>query len=201
MGERNSANQGKPEKAGLGFRHLSMNEVPPSARVAEEEAPPPASRARLLVVLVLIAVAVVVLGARMISNVAPGEEAEMRLRRELELLPAWQKGDVMRAQYVTGNTLRLEFSSRLQTISDADREAIRGITKGVFDALRNERPNRDLYIEGFQGGEQIVRGEYRCKSTLVGPGGEQVPDITVRVKGDPAGGMQGAYGSSARGRR
>jgi hypothetical protein len=200
MDERDSAEKGQ-QKTGMGFGHLSMNEVPPSARVAAEDAPKPASRAGLLVILVLIAAGAIVFGAKMIANVAPGQEAEARLRRQLEMLPAWQKGDIMRAEYKTGSTLRLEFSSRLDTANDTDREAIRQVTKDVFDVLRKERPDRDLYIEGFQGQEQIVRGEYRYKSNLVGPGGQQVPDMTMRVKGDAEGGVQGAYSNSAGQRR
>ncbi len=191
----------KAEQGGMGFGHLSMNEVPPSARVAAAEAPKPASRAALFVVLVIVAVGIVVLGARIAGNLAPGEEAEGRLRRSLETLPAWQKGDLMRAEYVSGNTVRLEFSSRLQPASDSDREAIRGMTRDVFEVLRRERPDRDLYIKGFQGQEQIVRGEYRYRSTVAGPGGQQLPDITVHVKGDPEGGLQQSFSSSSRQRR
>jgi hypothetical protein len=178
-----------------------MNEVPPSARVAEEEAPRQGSRAWLLVVLVLVGVAVVGFGVRMIANVAPGQEAELRLRQQIEQLPAWQKGDLMQVQYLSGNTLRIEFSTRLKAVNDADREVIRQATREVFDILRKERPGRDLYTEGYQEGEQIVRGEYRSKRALVGPGGEQLPDITIRVKGDPEGGMQGAYSNTTRVRR
>jgi hypothetical protein len=201
MSDSKRGDEGQQQKAGLGFGHLSMNEVPPSARVSVEDAPKPASRAGLFVILVLLAVAAVVFGARMIANVAPGQEAEARLRQGVQALPAWQKGDIMRAEYMTGSTLRLEFSTRLNTTSDTDREAIRQMTKDVFEVLRKERPDRDLYIRGFQAGEQIVRGEYRYRSNLVGPGGQQVPDITVRVKGDPEGGIQGAFSSSARQRR
>lgn len=208
MGQREDAEQGvagreqaPAPQQGLGFGHLSMNEVPPSARVAEEEAPRQGSRAWLLVVLVLVGVAVVGFGVRMIANVAPGQEAELRLRQQIEQLPAWQKGDLMQVQYLSGNTLRIEFSTRLKAVNDADREVIRQATREVFDILRKERPGRDLYTEGYQEGEQIVRGEYRSKRALVGPGGEQLPDITIRVKGDPEGGMQGAYSNTTRVRR
>jgi len=190
-------------KAGLGFAHLSMNEVSPSARVAGEEAPPQRSRAGLLVVLVLIAVAIVAFGVRLISNVAPGGDAQASLQRAIEALPGgyWQKGVILQAQYLTGQTVRLEFSPRLNTANDPDREVIRRATRDVFGVLRKERPDRDLYIDGFQEGEQVVRGEYRYKSSLVGPAGEQVPDMVIRVKGDPEGGMGGAYGKSAGQRR
>jgi hypothetical protein len=210
MGQREDGGQGVAEQEqapsqqqGLGFGHLSMNEVPPSARVAEEDAPRQGSRAWLLVILVLVGLAVVAFGVRMIANVAPGQEAELRLRQQIEQLPAWQKGDLMQVQYLSGNTLRLEFATRLRTVDDADREAIRQATGEVFEILREQRPGRDLYIEGYQDqeGEQIVRGEYRSKRALVGPGGEQLPDISIRVKGDPEGGMQGAYSNTTRVRR
>ncbi len=180
-------------------RYPSMNEVAPSAQMPAGQAPKHASRAGLFVILVLVAAAAIMFGVRMIGNMAPGQEAEARLRRQLEALPAWQKGDVMRAEYVTGNRLRLEYSSRLSI--DKDRDAIRQITRDVFDVMRAQRPDRDLYIDGFQEGEQIVRGEYRYRSNVIGPGGQQLPDLTVNVKGDPEGGMGGAYGTSARSRR
>ena len=60
--------------------------------------------------------------------------------------------------------------------------------------LMEERPGRDLYIDGYQEDERIVRVEYRSKSTLIGPGGDTIADIVVRVKGDPEGGMGEAYG-------
>ncbi|MFB3882503.1 MAG: hypothetical protein ACE149_14645 [Armatimonadota bacterium] len=202
MTESRGTDQGE-RKAGLGFKHLSMNEVPPSARVATEEAPRQRSRAGLWVVLVLVAVAVVAFGFRMISSVAPSSDAQAKLQRAIEELPGgyWQKGVILQAQYLSGKTVRLEFSSRLNTADDANREVIRRAAREVFGALRKERPNSDLFIDGFQEGEQIVRGEYRYKSSLVGPGGEQVPDMTIRVKGDPEGGMGGAYGKSAGQRR
>lgn len=200
MDQRQDAEQGE-QRQGLGFGHLSMNEVPPSARVAEEEAPRQGSRAWLLVILVLVALAVVGFGVRMIANIAPGQEAELRLRQQIEQLPAWQKGDLMQVQYLSGNTLRLEFATRLKTSDDAEREAVRQATREVFEILRKERPGRDLYIEGYQEGEQMVTGEYRGKRALVGPGGEQLPDISIRVKGDPEGSMQGAYSNSSRTRR
>jgi hypothetical protein len=208
MGQREEAEQGvagpeqaPPQQQGLGFGQLSMNELPPSGRVAEGDTPRQGSRAWLLVILVLLALAVVAFGVRMIANVAPGREAELRLRQQIEQLPAWQKGDLMQVQYLSGNTLQLEFSTRLRASNDADREVIRQATREVFDILRKERPGRDLYLEGYQEGEQIVSGQYRSKGALVGPGGEQLPDISIRVKGDPEGGMQGSYSSSSRARR
>jgi hypothetical protein len=55
--------------------------------------------------------------------------------------------------------------------------------------LMAERPGRDLYLDGFQGDRQIVTARFQHQSTLIGPGGEQIPDILVNVEGDPEGGM------------
>jgi hypothetical protein len=107
----------------------------------------------------------------------------------------------MGAQYVTGNTVRLEFPTRLRTANDADREAMRQAARSVFDILRKQRPDRDLYIDGYQEGEQVVRGEYRYKSSLPAREGEQVLDVSIHVRGDAEGGMQQAYGTATRGRR
>jgi hypothetical protein len=178
-----------------------MNELPAAARLAEGETPRQGSRAWLLVILVLLALAAVAFGVRMIADIAPGREAELRLREQIERLPAWQHGDLMRVQYLSGNTLRIEFATRLNAFNEADREAIRQAAREVLEILRNERPGRDLRLEGYQEGEQIMSGEYRSERALVGPGGEQLPDISIRVKGDPEGGMQGSYSSSTGGRR
>ena len=147
MGERKGADREQGE-AGLGFGDLSMNEVPPSAPVADQEAAPQRrSRTGLIVALVLVAVAAFAFGIRTFGNLAPGQEAQDRLRQAVAKLPAWQKGDLMQADYATGSTVRLEFASRLNTSSEADREAIRQAARGVFELLRLERPDRDLYLE------------------------------------------------------
>ncbi len=181
-------------RSGLGFQDLSMNEVPASKSAGEGEEPQRSSRVGLIAFGVLVAAALIVLGARLISNAAPGQEAEDRLRRKLASLPAWERGVVLEARYMAGNRLRLEFAPSLSVSSEEGRAVIREATKGVLEVLCGERPGRDLYIDGYQGDERIVSAEYRSKTTLIGPGGEQVADIAVRVKGDPEGGMGDAYG-------
>jgi len=181
-------------KPGLDFSDLSMNEVPASATAEEAEGPKRSAGVGLIVIGVLVAAALIVLGARLISNAAPGEEAEERLRQRLSSLPVWQRGVVLEAGYAAGNKLRLEFAPSLSVVGEEGRSIVRRAAQDVMDALIEERPGRDLYIDGYQGEERIVSAEYRAKNTLVGPGGERIADIVVRVKGDPEGGMGGAYG-------
>jgi len=181
-------------KPGLDFSDLSMNEVPASATAEEAEGPRRSAGVGLIVIGVLVAAALIVLGARLISNAAPGEEAEERLRQRLSSLPVWQRGVVLEAGYAAGNKLRLEFAPSLSVMGEEGRTIVRRAAQDVMGVLIEERPDRDLYIDGYQGEERIVSAEYRAKSTLVGPGGERIADIVVRVKGDPEGGMGGAYG-------
>ena len=100
-------------KPGLGFQDLSMNEVPASAPGDETEPSRRAGGVALIVLGVLVAAALIVLGARLIGNAAPGQEAEERLRRKLSSLPVWQRGIVLEARYAAGNKLRLEFAGSL----------------------------------------------------------------------------------------
>jgi hypothetical protein len=181
---------------GLGFRDLSMNEVPASATPEQSEAPRRAGGLTLIIIAVLLAVTVIAIGARAISNAAPGQEAQDRLRARLMEVRPWQDGIVLDATYMAGNRLRVGFTPRLGS-SDADRDTLRKATFEVMQVLMAERPGKDLYIDGFQGDRQTVTARYRQKSTLIGPGGEQIPDIVVRVEGDPEGGMCEA---SSRGR-
>lgn len=195
MAEEQSRN-GKPESAkpGMDFRELSMNEVPASATAEQAEGPRRSAGAGLIVIGVLVAAALIVLGARLIGNAVPGQEAEERLQKRLSSLPVWQRGVVMEAAYAAGNKLRLEFAPSLSMAGDEGRNIARQAAQDVMGVLIEERPGRDLYIDGYQGDEKIVSAEYRAKSTLVGPGGERIADIVVRVKGDPEGGMGQAYG-------
>ncbi|MBN1461346.1 MAG: hypothetical protein JXA57_17600 [Armatimonadetes bacterium] len=187
------------EKDELGFRDLSMNELPSAQPVSEDEAPAGGSRVGLLVITVLALVAFLVIGMRLISNAHPGQEAEARLRQRLMELPLWQQGTIMQAHYVAGDRVRLDFSQSLSTVSEEDRDSIRDATRETLLVLIKERPRRDLFVEGYQGEEEIVRGEYRDKSTLIGADGQPVPDIAVRLKGE-SGGLGGAFGASAGGR-
>ena len=180
----------------MDFADLSMNEVPAAATAEQGEGPRRGAGVGLVVVGVLVAAALIVLGARLIGNAAPGQEAEERLRKKLSSLPAWQRGVVLEAGYAAGNKLRLEFAPSLSVAGEEGRSIVRRAAQDVMDVLMEERPDRDLYIDGYQGEEKIVGAEYRAKSTLVGPGGERIADIVVRVKGDPEGGMGSSYGSA-----
>jgi len=185
---------GDDTKAGRDFRDLSMNEVPASATADQDEEPRRGAGVGLIALGVLVAAALIVLGARLIGNAAPGQEAEDRLRQKLSSLPVWQRGVVLGAGYAAGNKVRLEFAPSLRVGADEGRSVVRSAVQDVVDVLITERPGRDLYVDGYQGEERIVTAEYRSKSTLVGPGGERIADIVVRVKGDPEGGMGEAYG-------
>lgn len=176
------------QKAGLGFQTLSMNEVPASVTVEQNESPRRKGGLALIVISVLLAVAVIIIGVRTLSNASPGQEAQDRLRKKLMETWPWQEGVVLEATYIAGNRLQLAFTPRLGG-SDEERDTLRKATTVVMKALMEERPGRDLYLDGFQGEQQIVTARYRHKSTLIGPGGEHIPDILVQVKGDPESGM------------
>lgn len=179
---------------GRAYDELSMNVVPSSVTEEKSEAPRRSAWLALVVFAILGGVALVVLGIRLLGNLAPGQDAERRLRDRLTELEAWQSGVILDARYLSGDTLRINYSPRLSAANDQDRETIREATRSVMDVFMSERAGGDLYIEGYQDGEQIARAEYRAKSTLVGPSGEPIPDVVVRVEGDAEGGMAGALG-------
>jgi hypothetical protein len=188
-------------KGSLGFQDLSMNELPSAQPVAAGDAPGHSGRIAALVIAVLAVVAFLVIGSRLLSNAAPGQEAEMRLRQRLGTLPIWKKGVVMEVHYVAGDRIRLDFSSRLSTTVEEQQALIRDATRQALLVLREERPGRDLYVDGYQGEEQILSGEYRQKSTLIGAGGEHVPDIAIRIAGEGGGGLGGAFSETSGTRR
>lgn len=192
--DRPRSGESEGRRAGMHFDELSMNEVPASAAAGEAEGPKRNAGVGLIAVGVLVAAALIVLGARLVGNAVPGQEAEGRLKQRLSSLTVWQRGVVLEARYAAGNKLRLEFAPSLSMGGEDERDIVRRATLDVMDVLKEERPGRDLYIDGYQGDERIVNAEYRAKSTLLGPGGEQIADIVVRVKGDPEGGMGQAYG-------
>ncbi len=194
---RKEAEQERPSP--LGFRELSMNEVAASATQEESEAPRRAGGLALVVFIALVGVGLVVFGGRFIRNLAPGREAEERLREKASSLAVWQKGVVMDISYVAGDRVRVDFASNLPAESDEGRNAVRKATRQLMEVVIAERPGRDLYIDGYRAGEQIVRATYRAKSALTGPGDEPIPDIIIRVKGDPEGGVGAAYEASTSG--
>ncbi len=173
------------EDVGLGFDSLAMNEI---AAPEKDEAGAAAERrsGRWLMVLgVLAAAALVYAAGRAVVNLPPGADAQTRLRGRLMTLESWRNGVVVGARYLSANTLRLELSTQLSTTDSKARDQFRDAARQVMKVLIQERPGRDLKILGFQGEKQIVRAEYHQKSSLVGPGGEVVPEILVHVKGDP----------------
>jgi hypothetical protein len=195
-----SQQHAKPD-TGLGLSNLSMNEIAPAERLAEDDIPRQKGRSWLTITAVLLAVALVGFFAHLLGNLSPGQNAQEQLRKSLEVLPAWQRGDVMQAEMVSSSELRLVFSDRLATSSEEDRTTIRQATQQAFEVFAEIKPNRDLKINGYQGNEQIVWGQFRPHSSLIGSGGEKIRDFTIKVKGDPEGGLQesfsGSKGSSA----
>ncbi len=136
------------------------------------------------------------MGVRALSNATPGAEAETRLIAKLEALPAWRLGDVMDARYVAGNRLRIGLSSRLSPTKAEEGERIGQAAREVMEVLIEERPGRDLYIDGFQGEQQVVTARYRHRSTLLDPSGQRIPDIAVHVVGQEETRMTDAAGGS-----
>jgi len=191
---------GREGKDALGFRDLSMNELPSAQPVSEDEAPAGSNRVILLVLGVLAVVALLVVGLRVVSNAPPGQEAEDRLRHRLMQLPLWERGTVLQVHYVSGDRVRLDFSPSISVTDENGQKLLRDATRETLLVLMKERPGRDLFVEGYQGDEQIVRGEYRSKSTLLGADGQPVPDIAVRIKGE-TGGLGGAFGQTTGGRQ
>ena len=135
-------------KPGLDFSGLSMNEVAASATAEQAEGPRRSAGAGLIVIGVLVAAALIVLGARLIGNAAPGQESEQRLRQRLSSLLVWQRGVVLEAGYAAGNKLRLEFAPSLSVVEEEGRSIVRRAAQDVMDVLIEERPGRDLYIDG-----------------------------------------------------
>jgi hypothetical protein len=172
---------------GLGFRALAMNEIAPQKTDQASEVGRRAGGRWLILVGVLAAAAAIFLGGRALVNLPPGKEAETRLRGRLMALDSWQQGVVRNAHYLSGNTLRVDFSTQLSTAREEARGQLRKAALDAMGILIQERPNRDLRLVGFQGEEQVLQAQYRQKTSLTGPGGEPVPDISVRVKGDPEG--------------
>ena len=216
MADEESREAGGEERAeGRGYDALSMNVVPAAVTEEQNESGRRAGGVALLVVAVLVVVALAVLGGRFLLNPHPGQEAEDRLRTRLSELPAWQSGLLLKAGYRTGTEVWLEFAPNIQTAASQDergqptlivssgeqRAQVRAATQAVMEILVAERPGRDLHIEGNTGENTIVTAEYRHKSTLVGPGGEEGMDIAVRVAGDPKGGMGEDYDQSAKTRK
>ena len=87
--ERPRNGESEHTQSGLHFDDLSMNEVPASATAEQAEAPRRGIGVGLIVAGVLVAAALIVLGARLVGNAMPGQEAEARLREKVSELVAW----------------------------------------------------------------------------------------------------------------
>lgn len=167
------------------FDKLAMNEIAPSITQEPSEMPKRIRWMWLVVLAVLIGVAALGFGMRQMLNMPPGEEAQQRLRTRVETTDAWQSGTVLKVQYTAGDRLRVDFSTTIQP----EPTTLRKATIEVMKALMQERPDRDLFIDGFQGDRQVVSGEYRAKGKLAVAGGGLEPNIAVRVAGEPEGGI------------
>jgi hypothetical protein len=186
MTQQESEGKGQAKETGASlFPNLAMNEIASSATQEASEAPRRAGAMWLVLIVILVAVAALGFGMRQMLNVAPGTEAQQRLLTRVQALPAWQSGMVLGANYVAGDRLRVDFSPTLE----ADAATLRKATIEVMKEFMKERPNRDLYIDGFQGEKQVVTGQYRNKGMIEVAGGGLEPDITVRVAGEPEGGI------------
>jgi hypothetical protein len=167
------------------FDNLSMNEIAPSITQEPSEVGKRIGWQWLIAVVVLVAVAALGFGMRQMLNVAPGTDAQQHLQTELAATDAWHSGMVLGARYTAGDRLRVDFS----LTAGSDSTALRKATIEVMKILIQERPNRDLYIDGFQGEKQVVSAEYRQKGKLAVAGGGLEPNIAVKVVGEPGGGI------------
>jgi hypothetical protein len=189
MDEQESGGESEERSGRLGYDDLSMNVVP--APETEERTEIPRRRGMLWLVLIAVLVAVGALGwsARLVLNVPPGEEAEERLRGRLQETLVWEKGTVMGVYYVAGDRIKIDLTRNLSASDDGDRQELRKAAIEVMKVLMSERPDRDLFIDGYQGEEQVLRAEYRQRGGIVTAQGEAQPEIVVRIEGEPEGGV------------
>ena len=189
--------EGRSEEAGGSspYDDLSMNAVPAAQTAGAGE---PRGRSMMIWVaafVVLVVAIVATWGLRSVSNLPPGEAAQQELQEEVQATVAWSSRTVQEATYLAGDRVRLEISPAISTGDEANRTRLREATVEVMEILIRLRPNRDLFIDGYQVGQPVVQGEYRFRSNLTGPSGEAAADIVVHVEGDPEGRM-GATASS-----
>lgn len=172
------------EQAGLRFAGLGMNVVPAAVTQEPSEVRHRASIRWLWLVAVLAVVAVVAYGAKTFLNMPPGQQAEQRLRDALARTEAWGSGMVMKAQYTAADRIRIEYGT-----AALDPATVRKATIEVMKVFMQERPGRDLYIDGYRGDHQVASAEYRQKGGIRGEGGRIEPDIRVKVEGEAEGGI------------
>jgi hypothetical protein len=183
MSEQGSGDTGRGE--GRMFDNLAMNEIAPSITQEPSEVAKRIGWQWLIVLAVLIVVAALGIGMRQMLNMAPGAEAQQRLQTKLEATEAWRAGMVLGAKYTAGDRLRVDLS----TAAGPDPTMLRKATIEVMKTFMQERPDRDLFIDGFQGDKQVLLAEYRNKGKLAVAGGGLEPDIAVKVAGEPEGGI------------
>jgi len=167
------------------FDNLAMNEIAPSITQEPSEVGKRIGWQWLIVLAVLLAVAGLGIGMRQMLNVAPGVEAQQSLQTKLGATAAWRSGMVLGAKYTAGDRLRVDLS----TTVGSDPTTLRKATIEVMKIFMQERQDRDLFIDGFQGDKQVVLAEYRNKGKLEVAGGGLEPDISVKVAGEPEGGI------------
>ena len=177
--------EGRKPRAAAAMDGLAMNEVPSSATQETSEVRWRAGKLWLLLLGVLAAIVLLAYGARTFLNMPPGAEAEQSLRARLQETDAWQSGTVLGVQYVSGDRIRVDLARSAVGQSSAVRPAM----IEVMQILREQRPGRDLYIDGYQGSDRTVEVEYRQKGGLEMPGGGVEPDIRVRIEGEAEGGI------------
>jgi hypothetical protein len=188
------------EPGGLGLGDLSMNVVAASATEEPSEVGRRTGRTWLILLGVLIVVALLAFIGRSLTSLSPGAEAEARLRAKLQVLPAWQTGLIQSARYVSGAELRVDFAPQLSLVSEGNRKQVKDSAVTIMRILMEERPNRDLSIEGYQNDKAVLHAEYRSKGALVGPGGRVEPEIVVHMAGEEEG-LAGAVSQATRGSR
>jgi hypothetical protein len=156
-----------PPAEGLGFSALSMNEIAPAVTAEPSEA---GKRAGHLWLVIIVALALIGGGAWLIRNtlnVPPPEAVQERLRTAVKASAYGQKGVVLDASFVTGDTVRVEFGSYLNTREEKDRKSIRKAMAEVMTLLakviteeqgtgEGSEPSRDLFLVGYQGERKMA---------------------------------------------
>jgi hypothetical protein len=194
--ERKDRSGAEEQHDGLDYSALSMNEVAASATDEPSEGGRHAAGLALLVIAVVGVAAFILIGIRVFTNALPGQEAEQRLKAKLSGLEAHRMGTVLNARYLAGNRLHIGISPRLSIADEEDRKRIEEAARDVMEVLMEERPGRDLYIDGTQGDEEIVSVRYRHKGTLMDHSGERIPDIAIEIVGADESGISEAAGGS-----
>jgi len=186
--------QPEPSESGLGFRNLSMNEIAPATTAEASEVGARTSRTWLLAAGVLIAVAALVWLFQGAVDRLPAPQVQEQLRQRIAAQPYGQDGTFQGISFLSGNKARVDFSATISTLDQKGRDQLRGATQDIMKKLVEVRPDRDLFLTGFQRDEVVVEARYLHRSTLVTSSGNKVPDISIQVRDDPEGGISGSMG-------